>query len=225
MKSKGILRSITMVLILAGATLGLVSCSSGVPKAEFDSLSQELEAATANEHQLEKDIILADSRIQTLERDLNEADARIETLEREKAEAVSRIATLDLEKSETDNRIEALEQILDEAEDWKIQHSGLVETDYPDLVSRADDARTILYVFNQFTKIGSGIESPYQDRPDELFDMLSDLDNDVIQEGLDALFFEEISAEEVVLSWLSEAESLLAEKVCYSNNSLLGCTM
>ena len=102
---------------------------------------------------------------------------------------------------------------LDDALVKLAEYSKIVETDYPDLSLRAEQARLILAVFNEFYRIG--ITGDFDTSSIlQLFGQMAEVENSEIQQSLEYLLenVDYMSDDEVgmlIVGWVIEAEKLL----------------
>ena len=138
--------------------------------------------------------------------DLNDTRAREQQISNDLAVAQSKVKDIETELTDTETE-------LADARAKLAEYSKIVETDYPDLSRRAEQARLILAVFNEFMNIGktgdaSGVF--------QLFGQLAGIDNPVIQQSVEVLLrggasMSEDEAGLIAVDWLVEAEKLLSE--------------
>ena len=138
--------------------------------------------------------------------DLNDTRAQEQQISNDLAVAQSKVKDIETELTDTETE-------LADARAKLAEYSKIVETDYPDLSRRAEQARLILAVFNEFMNIGktgdaSGVF--------QLFGQLAGIDNPVIQQSVEVLLrggasMSEDEAGLIAVDWLVEAEKLLSE--------------
>jgi hypothetical protein len=110
---------------------------------------------------------------------------------------------------------------LDDALVKLAEYSKIVETDYPDLSLRAEQARLLLAFFNELYRIGDtgDLDSAgYAEYSSVLvlFGQLVEIENPDMQQSVEYLFenIEYLSSDEageIVMGWLIEAERLLSK--------------
>ncbi len=198
MRGYGILKSALINLILLSALFGSVACS-GVSQEEFDTVSENLDTALAREQRVETDLAVSQSKFEDIEIELAIVQSKTKDIKTELAVARSKAKDIETE--------------LDDARANLLEYSNSVDTDYADLSHRAEQARLILSIFNEFVHIGiTGDTSKLV----QLFGQLAEVENTDIQESLEYLlensdFISEDETGMIVMSWLIEAEKLLGK--------------
>ena len=205
MRSYGILKSTAAVLILFAGLFGLVACS-GVSQEEFDRVSEDLDDTRAQEQRISNDLSVAQSKVKDIETELKDTETELDDTRAQE----QRISN---DLSVAQSKVKDTETELDDARAKLAEYSKIVETDYPDLSLRAEQARLILSVFNGFLHIGftddtSGVV--------QLFGQLAEVENPEIQQSIEYLLenVDYMSEEEVgllAMGWVKEAEKLLSK--------------